>query len=243
VSSFPPAPTGPPDGAAAPGGADSRDGAPGSGSAFALGHRGVIPAAARWGGRAELRADLRAAVTLAVVLLLCGGPAGLLWWWLAPRADFRVTDDGPVAIGRPSQELSVADDSVFVLILAGLGVLAGTLAWRLRRRRGVATMIALAVGTAAAAGIAWRLGEALGPAPTEAELSAVGGVVTTPLDLAALPALAVAPFSAVLAYVAATLLARGDDLGRTGTEHPAATAPQPAGGEPAGEEPVDAGAR
>jgi hypothetical protein len=237
VSSFPPAPAGPP-----PQGPD------GAGGAFRLGSSGAIPPAARWHGRDELRADLRSSVGLAGALLLCGVPAGLLWWWLAPRADFRITADGPTVIGRPSLELAVADDSVLVLVLTGLGLLAGALAWLLRRHRGVATVAALGLGAAGAAVVAWQLGELLGPPPTEAELAAVGSVVTTPLRLSAVPALAVGPFSAVLAYVVAALCARGDDLGRTGGRPGSrpgahATDGERAGEEPAGEEPVDAGAR
>jgi hypothetical protein len=226
VSSLPPVPAGPP-----------RDDA---GGAFTLRSPGAIPAAARWRGRAELRADLRSAAAVAGALLLAGLPAGVLWWWLAPRADFRITADGPVAVGRPSPELSVADDSVLVLVLVALGLLAGGLAWAaLRRRRGVAVLIALAVGAAAAALVAWQLGELLGPGPTAAELADVGAVVTTPLRLAAVPALAVAPFCAVLAYLVGALVTRPDDLGRTG----AAPGVLPGADEPAGEEPVDAGAR
>jgi LPXTG-motif cell wall-anchored protein len=152
---------------------------------------------------------------LAAGLSLTGIPAGVLWWLLAPRVDFRITTDGPVPIGNPPTELSVADDSIYVLILAGLGLLAGAGAWALRRRRGVATPAALAVGLGLAAVGAWVLGELLGPRPTEAQLAEVDAVVTTPLTLNALPALAVGPFVAVLAYLVAVLVARTDDLGRT----------------------------
>jgi hypothetical protein len=231
VSSSPPAPAGPP-----PHAADGPRGA------FALGSPAAIPAHARWGGRAELRADLRAALTIAGCLLVAGLPAGLLWWGLAPRADFRITADGPVPVGQPSRELSVADDSVLVLVLVGLGVLAGGLAWALRRRRGVAVVAALALGAGAAAVVAWQLGELLGPGPTEAQLADVGRVVTTPLRLSAVPALAVAPFSAVLAYLVGVVVARGDDLGRAGVR-PVEPTEAVAGGAPAGEESVDAGAR
>ena len=220
MSSVPPAPSGPP--------------------AFEL---GGIPFAARWRGREELRADVRSSVVLALGLALAGVPAGLLWWALAPRADFRITEEVPVPLGQPSVELSVAGDGVLVLVLGGLGLLAGGLAWSVRRRRGVATVVALAAGGSLAALIAWRLGELLGPGPTAAELAEVGAVVTTPLSLSALPVLAVAPFAAVLAYLVGVVAARTDDLGRTG-DLPRSGAEEPAaGGAPAGEEPVDAGAR
>jgi hypothetical protein len=163
-----------------------------------------------------MRADLRASARLVLLLALAGLLAGLVWWWLAPRADFRVTDTGPVAVGNPSEELFAADDSVFALVLAVFGLAAGVLAWFRRRHRGVAALLALAIGCSAMAAVAWQLGELLGAPPTEAQLADVGAVVTTGLHLASLPALAVAPFAALLLYVGAAVYVGNDDLGRTG---------------------------
>jgi LPXTG-motif cell wall-anchored protein len=188
----------------------------------------VPPPAALWRGRRELRADLRSSLLLVLGLALAGLPAGLLWWALAPRADFRITDAGATVIGHPSQELLVGDDVVFVLVLAGLGLLAGAAAWWLRRRRGVATVVALALGATAAAVGAWQLGEVLGVGPTAAQLADIGARVTTPLRLGSPPALAVAPFVAVLAYLVPVVVAREDDLGRVSDDDPAAgTGPEP----------------
>ncbi len=188
--------------------------------AFLLGDpdRGDIPPAARWGGRREVLADLRPSLVLTAALAAAGLPVGLLWLALAPRADFRVTADGPVPVGPPPMELSVADDSVLVLLLVGLGLAAGALAWRLRRLRGVAVLVALAVGTTLAAVIAWQLGELLGPGPSEADLTRLDAVLTTPLRLSALPAVAAAPFSALLAYLLGVTVTRTDDLGRAGRD-------------------------
>lgn len=174
----------------------------------------VRPASAYWPGRRELRADLRSSAGIVLGLALAGLPAGLLWWWLAPRANFRVTETGPVVIGSPSEELLVADDAVFALVLAGVGLVAGAAAWFLRRRRGVATVLALALGATLTGVIAWRFGEWLGAGPTDAQLADVGARVTTSLTLGSPPALALAPFTALLAYVAAVLYAPDDGLGR-----------------------------
>jgi uncharacterized protein DUF2567 len=163
---------------------------------------------------AEVRRDLRGAAVWALALAAAGIPAGLLWAWLAPRARFEVVEGGAVPVGNPSAELLVADDSVLVLVLAGLGLLAGGIAYAMRRRRGVATLVATAVGTAVAAALAWQLGELLAPGPTAAQLGEVGTRVTTGLDLTSLPALAVAPFTALLVYVVAALFSDADDLGR-----------------------------
>ncbi|MGY1706927.1 DUF2567 domain-containing protein [Geodermatophilus sp. SYSU D00697] len=187
----------------------------------------------RWPGAAELRADLRSALGVAGLLLLCGLPAGLLWWALAPRARFQVTRDGPVPIGRPSAELLVADDGVFTLVLAGLGLLAGILAWRMRRRRGVAVLLALAVGALLAGVLAWQLGELLGAGPTRAQLADVGTEVTTGLRLNSIAALAVGPFSAVLAYVLGTLFAPAEDLDRPDPSPAVALPPLPGAPVPA----------
>jgi hypothetical protein len=172
------------------------------------------PARRPWSPWAEARADLGPALRVAALLGLCGIPAGLLWWWLAPRADFRITADGPIPIGRPSEELQVADDVVLALILAALGVLAGIVVWRRRGLRGVAAVLALAVGTCLAGLLAWQGGELLGRPPTEAELTDVGGVVTTGLVLGSVPVLAVGPFTALLAYLVGALWAHRDDLDR-----------------------------
>jgi hypothetical protein len=171
-------------------------------------------AAALWRGWAEIRADLRVSARLVLALAGAGLLAGLLWWWLAPRADFRITDTVPVAIGDPTEELFIADDSVFTLVLAAFGLVAGAAAWFLRRRRGVAVVLALALGCSLMSVLAWQLGELLGPGPSEAELADVGAVVTTELSLGSLPALAVAPFAAMLAYLLGVVYVRGDDLDR-----------------------------
>jgi hypothetical protein len=187
-------------------------------------------AGVQWRGWPEIRADLRTSAVLVFGFALVGLPAGVLWWLLAPRADYRITADGPVVLGRPSEELLVADDAVFVLVLAGVGLLCGAAAWWLRRRRGVATVLALAVGGALASVVAWQVGELLGTGPSEAELSEVGAVVTTSLTLGSLPGLAMAPFAAILAYLVGVLYVADDGLEREGAAvEPAIPAPAAVG--------------
>ena len=74
------------------------------------------------------RDDLRSGLLTVLALAVAGLAAGGLWIWLAPRADYRVTGTGVEAVGAdPSPELFMADDTVFVLIFAGLGLLASCL--------------------------------------------------------------------------------------------------------------------
>ncbi len=149
---------------------------------------GTAPSAsAYWRGWPEVRADLRSAAGIVAGLALAGVPAGLLWWALAPRADFRITETGPVPIGEVSPELLVADDAV----------------------------LALALGTCVTAVVAWQVGELLGAGPSEAQLADVGARVTTSLTLSSPAAMALAPFTALLAYVVGVLYTPDDGLGRT----------------------------
>jgi hypothetical protein len=189
------------------------------------------------------RADLRSALLTVLVLAVTGLAAGGIWIWLAPRADYRVIATGVEPIGRaPSAELFMADDGVFVLVLAALGLLAGVVVWLRRRRRGALTLLALATGMLAAGVVAWMLGKAADPAPSHAQLTDVGRTVTTALDLNATAALAVGPFVAVLVYLVAAVLTSRDDLGRDepGSGSAAEPGPEPGSGsgDRSGGEPV-----
>jgi hypothetical protein len=112
-------------------------------------------------------------------------------------------------------------------VLAGVGLICGGAAWWVRRRRGVATVLALTIGCALTAVVAWQVGELLGVGPTEAELTEVGSVVTTSLTLGSLPGLAIGPFAAVLAYLVGVLYVAEDDLNRVDAAAPAAIVGDP----------------
>jgi hypothetical protein len=184
----------------------------------------AVPAAraaapASWGGWAEVRSDLRASLRAALLIALAGLPAGMLWWVLAPRVEFVVTDAGPQPIADYSEEFRMAGDAVLALVLLGVGLVAGLATWFFFRRRGVGAVLALAVGGTLAAVLAWQLGEVLGAGPTEAQAS-VGARLTTALQLGSLPVLALASFAALLVYLAAAVLAREDALGRREVNSP-----------------------
>ncbi|MFC7571941.1 hypothetical protein ACFQX8_05475 [Klenkia terrae] len=116
--------------------------------------------------------------------------------------------------GLVDPELFMGDDGVYVLLLGGLGLLAGLVGWTLVRRRGVVTLVSLAAGMLAASLTAWQLGALLGRGPSREDLTTVGREVTTALDLNMLASLAIGPFAAVLVYLVATVLTGRDDLGR-----------------------------
>jgi LPXTG-motif cell wall-anchored protein len=176
---------------------------------------GQPPAVRPWSPWGEARQEWRWAALLVGVLAVAGVLLGLLWFGIAPRAQFTITASGPQVIGRPSEELLAGDDSLYTLLVAGLGLLAGLAAWLVRRRRGLAGLLGVTLGMLVADALAWQVGELLGPGPSKAELARAGARVTTALHLAALPALAIGPFAAVLVYLLAALWNRAEDLGRT----------------------------
>jgi hypothetical protein len=175
----------------------------------------------------DARDDLRAAFVVVGTLTVAGGAAGVLWWALAPRADFTVVDGGVAPVGDVSNELLVSDDGVYVLVLAGLGLLAGLAVWALRRHRGVPLLLALAAGMLAASGVAWQVGEVLGRGPAASRLADVGATVTSSLTLGALAALGVGPLVAVLVYVIATVFVSDDEIGRPEAHPPVGAAAPP----------------
>lgn len=165
------------------------------------------------------RDDVPVGLRVALVLAVLGALAGVLWSQLAPRVEFRVTStSGGVAVvggGLVDPELFVSDDGVYVLVLAGLGLLAGLAAWfAFPARRGVVLLSSVAGGMLLASLAAWQVGAVLGRGPSSTQLQTVDTVVTTAVDLNALAALAVGPFVAVFVYLVATVLTSQDDLGR-----------------------------
>lgn len=93
------------------------------------------------------RTVLVAGIT-AVVVLVLGGPLGLLWHWLAPTVP--VLDAGPsgIVVNDPSPEEYVAADGWYTMLGLGFGLLVAIVAWMvLRKDRGPFLLLGVVVGT------------------------------------------------------------------------------------------------
>ncbi|WP_347405360.1 DUF2567 domain-containing protein [Micromonospora sp. WMMD980] len=129
------------------------------------------------------------ATTLGVTALLTvlGAPLGLLWAWLAPGTPVRQTPDGAVyAVPQPEQP--IAADGWFSLLALGFGVLSAIALWvLLRRRRGPAGLLAVALGGLGAAVVAWQVGRRIGLATFQrlVDTAPPGTDFTKPADLRA----------------------------------------------------------
>jgi hypothetical protein len=125
-----------------------------------------------------------AAVLVAVVIAGAGLFLGWLWAELAPRIGVIKMNDGFIyADSEPEQ--AVAADGWFAIIGAGAGLLFAILAWQLRRFRGVAMVIGLAIGSLLGAYLAWWIGYKIGMSEfTAAKATAkVGDHLDAPLNL------------------------------------------------------------
>ena len=113
--------------------------------------------------------DLGTAVALVVGCLLLGAPAGLLWSAVAPRVRVVLGPDGPSAQDLEGKAFIGADGS-FLLVVLAAGVLTGLLAWRLARRSGPWTVVALVIGGLLAAKVAGVVGVRPGKAHVQSLL-------------------------------------------------------------------------
>jgi hypothetical protein len=135
------------------------------------------------------------AAGVALAVAVSGLGAGALWQAVAPRVEIVRTDRG-FEYGVNQLEKPVAADGSFLFVGLGAGVLLAALAWALlRRHRGVAVLIGLAVGSFAGAWLAWRFGiwlddtrfeSAAATAPVGAHLDAPLSLRATGLDADAL---------------------------------------------------------
>ena len=131
---------------------------------------------ARW------REDIPRALAVVVGSVLLGAPAGLLWSQVAPRLKVTFRAEGPTAPDLESTKAFIGADATYILVMLGVGVLCGLLAWAYARRSGPWTVTALAVGGVLAGLVAARVGVIPG---SEDALMALrqGKVGHAPVDL------------------------------------------------------------
>ncbi|MCY0942794.1 hypothetical protein O1W17_32310 [Streptomyces sp. H34-S5] len=161
------------------------------------------------GGDAAITpADVRDGAAVALAVGVAGVLLGLLWAWLAPRAQY-VSNGEAVFLRNTESEARIGADGTFFLLAAALGVLSAVGVFLWRRAGGVTLVIGLAVGSCFAALVGWRLGLWLGPSAdlvTTARKAGKGVPFDAPLQLLAHGALLAWPMAAVLVHLGLTAL-------------------------------------
>ncbi len=153
-----------------------------------------------------MRADVRRAAVVTVLLAVAGVGLGLLWLWLAPRVPL-ISDSQAVFLNDSEGEEAIGGDGTFVLLGLAFGAVAAALVFCFQRRGGIASVVGLALGGLLGSLVAWRLGVWLGPSQdVVAHARAVGkGVVfDAPLALHAKGALLAWPLAAMAVHLALT---------------------------------------
>jgi hypothetical protein len=88
------------------------------------------------------------AVSAGIVVLVLGGPLGLLWAWLAPSVPVIDTGANGIVVNDPSPEEYIAADGWFTVLGLAFGLLVAIVAWLvLRRDRGPFLLLGVVVGT------------------------------------------------------------------------------------------------
>ncbi|MEU3772920.1 hypothetical protein AB0F11_06855 [Streptomyces sp. NPDC032472] len=152
--------------------------------------------------------DVRDGAAITLVVGVAGVLLGLLWVWLAPRAQY-VSNGEAVFLRNTESEARIGADAMFLLLSVGLGLLSGGLAFLWRRRGGVPQVVGLGVGSCLAALLGWRVGLWLGPTQdvAAAALRAGKGVpFDAPFQLLAHGVLLGWPMAALALHLALTVV-------------------------------------
>lgn len=169
------------------GGAERQDGAPRppgtAPRAYPMLAWTPSPTAAEPPPRARHRifADLGVSAAVVTVIVLFGVLLGLLWSAVTPDVPAVMAQDGAVPLD-PQPEQFIAADGWFSLLGLGFGVLVAVVVWVvLRRLRGPVGLVAVALGSLGAGGVAWLLGRLRAEAEYRRLRASVA--VGDPLDL------------------------------------------------------------
>lgn len=156
----------------------------------------------------DLKTDLRDAAVVLVAVTILGVALGLLWLWLAPRVPL-VSNDKAVFLKDTEGEEAVGADGTFVLLALAFGAVSAAAVFWIRRRGGIALVVALALGGLLGSLLAWGIGVWFGPThDVVAHAREVGQGVTFDayLELRAKGAVLAWPVAAMVVHLALTAL-------------------------------------
>lgn len=162
---------------------------------------------ARWVPAEEVRTGLAIIAGLVVV----GALLGIVWeLWSPPGPPGLIVSPGEIQADET--EPFIASDGRFAVLAIVVGIVAGVVAWLLRRSRGPAVAAALAVGGVAGAALMNLVGHSLRGGSTRGAQYAV--VRHLPLSVHATGLLFLEAAVAVLVYLLCASFAAADNLGR-----------------------------
>lgn len=146
------------------------------------------------------------ALTTIVVLAVVGIAVGAGWSALAPHPLMKVAQGHSLVSAGGSGTPSIAADAYFLLVSGIAGLVTGAIVAVLARPATLWVPVALVLGGAGGAAVAWQLGSWFGSghAAHVAATGAVGTTVHDQVSLGAVSALLAWPLAAVLAHLVVT---------------------------------------
>jgi len=182
----------------------------------------------------SLRRTLGVSGLTVLGLAALGAPLGLLWHLLAPGVPVINGGDGRILINEQSPEEFIAADGWFTLLGFGFGLIVAVVAWLvLRRLRGPWLLVAVTLGTSAAAVVAWQVGRLIGLGAYQdwQRTSVLRDTYQAPPDVHAYAVLLVPAFAAAIVLTLAAGWSNDPNLDEPGAK-PGYRQPPPAGEEP-----------
>ncbi|GAB2590061.1 hypothetical protein Aab01nite_40830 [Paractinoplanes abujensis] len=165
---------------------------------------------------------LTVAVVSFLVIVVLGGPLGLLWRALAPSVPVIDAGQSGVVINDPSPEEFVAADGLFTLLGLGFGLLVAIAAWfLLRRDRGPFLLLSVVLGTLGAGWlVAPRVGELIGRSDYESwiETAQQGATYMAPPEVHSLGPTLVPAFAAAIVLTLMAGWSNDPDLDQPGAK-------------------------
>ncbi|GID31749.1 DUF2567 domain-containing protein [Paractinoplanes brasiliensis] len=175
-----------------------------------------------------------------LVIVVLGGPLGLLWRALAPSVPVVDAGQAGIVVNDPSPEEYIAADGWFTLLGLGFGLLVAIVAWLvLRRDRGPFLLLSVVLG---ALGAGWlvapRVGELIGRSDYQswAETAQQGATYMAPPEVHALGPTLVPAFAAAIVLTLLAGWSNDPDLDQPGAKpgygsnNPGPVGPQPGDG-------------
>jgi hypothetical protein len=145
---------------------------------------------------------------IVAILVIVGVVQGFLWAWVAPGEQVKVFADGSYGALPTADFHPFVDLALFVLFGIAAGLVAGAAAWQVRSIRGVGALLAVVVGSALGAALAYWIGPAVVSGVDPATVGATGHDqivvqaprLSTPLVMVAQPAFAAAVYTFLAAW-------------------------------------------
>lgn len=163
--------------------------------------------------RRDISRDGKKLALVMIALVCCGAVVGVVWGLWAPRDHYQ-TVTGGYLVTNPNAEARVGGDVVLLMMLAAAAVVTFVALWLRGPRRGLLSMVALALGVFVMGLVAWGVGILVTSKPTRYQLQTKGVFFDIDQRLHMFATLLMPVIIVVLLYLILSIFSGDDDLRR-----------------------------